>query len=105
MSSPLYRTARWLQKRAQQLAEEPLCRMCKGLGKVVAASVADHVVPHRENEDLFWDGELQSLCATCHSRHKQAQEHGRPSAGCDANGIPYARRTRASITNTIGVKT
>jgi hypothetical protein len=38
--------------------------------------VADHVVPHRGDPDLFWQGALQSLCATCHSLRKQSQEKG-----------------------------
>ena len=26
--------------------------------------------------DLFWHGELQSLCAACHSMRKQSEERG-----------------------------
>lgn len=45
------------------------------LGQTVTASVADHVVPHRGDRELFFHGVLQSLCGSCHSAHKQAQEH------------------------------
>ena len=71
-----YKTARWLARRARQLATEPLCRSCRKRGKTTAATVADHVTPHRGDADLFWHGELQSLCASCHSRAKQALEAG-----------------------------
>ena len=45
--------------------------------------VCDHIRPHRGNEALFWDqGNLQCLCAPCHSGEKQrAEQPGRPSPG------------------------
>jgi 5-methylcytosine-specific restriction endonuclease McrA len=69
-----YASRRWKRRAADQLEREPLCRMHKAKGKAVAATVADHVVPHRGDPDLFWDGELQSLCGHCHSSAKQRQE-------------------------------
>jgi 5-methylcytosine-specific restriction protein A len=76
VSSPLYRTTRWLQMRANQLTIEPLCRMCRAKGLVTAATVADHIEPHRGDERKFWEGALQSLCASCHSSCKQSEEVG-----------------------------
>jgi 5-methylcytosine-specific restriction endonuclease McrA len=77
----LYNKARWNGphgRRAQQLSKEPLCRMCLAQGRVTAATVADHIIPHNGNEDLFWNGELQSLCDAdpwrCHSSRKQRIE-------------------------------
>jgi 5-methylcytosine-specific restriction enzyme A len=35
--------ARWQRRRAQQLAAEPRCIMCKLDGKITPATVADHV--------------------------------------------------------------
>lgn len=64
---------RWQQRRAHQLAMEPLCRFCEARGLFVAATVADHVVPHRGDPVLF-EGPLQSLCAGCHSARKQMLE-------------------------------
>ena len=69
-----YKTAAWLKRRAGQLATEPLCRMCRASGLVTRATVADHVVPHREDPERFWNGALQSLCASCHSSTKQREE-------------------------------
>lgn len=40
-------------------------------GRVVAATVADHIVPQTD-EESFWGGELQSLCL---------HHHGIKSAG------------------------
>ncbi len=59
-------------------------------GRTTAATVADHVTPHRGDPELFWYGALQSLCATFHSRFKQSQEKGgtKHLAGCGVNGEP-----------------
>lgn len=84
----LYRTKRWRDLRASQLMREPLCRLCEYAGEVVAATVCDHVTPHRGDEALFWAGPFQSLCADCHSRHKQREEHGRPTLTFAADGWP-----------------
>lgn len=74
----LYNGAAWKRLRALQLGREPLCRMCRELGQYVEATVVDHVIAHRGNEQLFFDGDnLQSLCKPCHDGHKQAQEHQR----------------------------
>lgn len=72
-----YQTAAWKKRRARQLAMEPVCRYCRRQGIVTRASVADHVEPHREDPEMFWHGELQSLCASCHSEVKQREEQGR----------------------------
>lgn len=59
----------WRKTRAAHLAAEPLCRECKRNGQTVAASVVDHIVPHRGDRALFDDPtNRQSLCATCHNR-------------------------------------
>jgi 5-methylcytosine-specific restriction protein A len=70
----LYHTARWLNRARLQLRQQPLCRMCLAQGVVEAASVADHIIPHRGDEKLFWFGELQSLCTPHHNRSKQQLE-------------------------------
>jgi hypothetical protein len=74
-----YGSKRWKDRAEQQLANEPLCRMHKAKGRAVVATVADHVVPHRGDAELFWEGELQSLCTRCHSSTKQREE--RAAAG------------------------
>lgn len=70
----LYKTKRWLALRAYQLAIEPLCRRCKSMGRIVAATTADHVEPHKGNPEKFYNGALQSLCTSCHSGAKQSEE-------------------------------
>ena len=83
-----YKTKRWQKLRLQQLLSSPLCRLCWARGIVAAATVADHVVPHGGDPVLFWGGELQSLCASCHSGTKQQAERRGYSAAIGADGWP-----------------
>lgn len=66
---------RWQMRRLAQLRAYPLCRYCERQGRVTAATVADHIIPHRGDPSLF-AGPLQSLCATCHNTVKRAEERG-----------------------------
>jgi 5-methylcytosine-specific restriction protein A len=86
--SALHSTARWQKMRAQQLALHPLCASCALQGRVVAATVADHVTPHHNVPRLFWEGDLQSLCRDCHEGFKKRLEVSGVENGCDHNGVP-----------------
>ena len=73
----LYNTRRWQRRAKLQLTEFPLCAMCLAREVVTPATVADHVVPHKGDHQLFYFGDLQSLCQVCHSHRKKQQEtHG-----------------------------
>lgn len=70
--------ARWRKYRLQFLAEHPLCVMCKQVGRTEAATVVDHVQPHRGDMALFWEPtNHQALCKPCHDGTKQRQEQRR----------------------------
>jgi len=85
--SYLYRTKRWRAIRAAQLQSEPLCQgQCKEKGRITAATVCDHIEPHKGNMDKFWRGPFQSLCEHCHNSVKKLLENGR--TGCSESGIP-----------------
>jgi 5-methylcytosine-specific restriction endonuclease McrA len=67
---------RWQRARIRHLQNNPLCVMCEADGRVAAATVVDHKVPHRGDEALFWDTDnWQSLCASHHASEKQRQEN------------------------------
>lgn len=81
--------SRWQRARIGWLAAHPLCVMCERSGRVTAATVVDHIVPHRMAWALasgdvdaiaaararFWDrNNWQSLCKAHHDSAKQAQE-------------------------------
>ena len=77
----LYAKQRWRNRARYQLRKFPLCAMClkAGAGIVEPATVADHVIPHHGDEQLFWFGELQSLCSRHHASHKRHIERSGPS--------------------------
>lgn len=87
-SKAWYSSARWQRRRAHHLAREPLCAFCLKRGHVTAATVADHIIPHRECHELFWYGDLQSLCAPCHSSTKQQIETSGYSREIGIDGWP-----------------
>lgn len=70
-------TYAWQKARAGHLLSHPLCVYCDRLGRVTAATVVDHIEPHRGDMTLFWDrSNWASLCTTCHSSVKQREEAG-----------------------------
>lgn len=69
-----YKTPRWRNLREAQLYQQPLCQMCLEDEVVEAATVCDHITPHRGNEELFWSGPFQSLCAHHHNSDKHREE-------------------------------
>lgn len=69
--------SRWQKARLAYLREHPLCVQCHKEGRVVAASVVDHIIPHKGDKQLFWSkNNWQALCKHCHDV-KTAKEDGR----------------------------
>ena len=68
--------------RAQLLADEPLCRMCKAKGKITAATIADHIVPIAKlppGAPLYDIRNLQPVCGDCHDAKTRADNNWRPA--------------------------
>lgn len=86
----IYNSKLWGSLRDDQLAREPLCCYCLAFdGRPVAATVADHIKPHRGDEQLAFDPDnLQSCCKPCHDVHADAKDRGKTVAGCDGDGFP-----------------
>jgi 5-methylcytosine-specific restriction protein A len=67
----------WQKARLGFLRSHPLCRRCDAQGLVVAASVVDHIVPHKNDKALFWDHDnWQPLCKPCHDKKTAAEDGG-----------------------------
>ena len=65
---------RWRKARQAYLARHRWCVMCKAAGRMEPATVVDHVVPHRGDQQLFWDeGNWAPACKPCHDA-KTARE-------------------------------
>ena len=61
----------WRKARDVFLRAHPLCECdeCRAQGRVLPASVVDHVRPHRGDAALFWDrSNWQALSKRCHDR-------------------------------------
>ncbi|MES2494624.1 MAG: hypothetical protein V4618_00790 [Pseudomonadota bacterium] len=72
---------RWAKASASYRREHPLCAYCALLDKVAAASLVDHLYPHRVYDGVFWERDWWvSSCGPCHSGMKQAVERQGRSA-------------------------
>lgn len=67
--------SRWRRARKRFLAIHPLCENCKENRKLVAATVVDHIIPHRGEDRLFWDEtNWQALCKPCHDSKTMTED-------------------------------
>ena len=67
---------KWRKARAAYLSRHPLCVHCLDEGRVAAATVVDHIIPHKGDWKKFWKSDnWQALCASHHSA-KTAREDG-----------------------------
>jgi len=84
----LHDEAAWHRRARRQLQCEPLCAMCLSEGRIIAAKIADHITPHRNDPHAFWTGQLQSLCANCHESRKKFVEHRGYGRTMGLDGLP-----------------
>ncbi|MBB5714763.1 HNH endonuclease [Sphingomonas aerophila] len=74
-----YGTARWQKLRLATWRRDLFTCQWPGCGRVTADTlqlVADHKIPHRGDERLFWDeSNVQTLCKPCHDSRKQRAEN------------------------------
>jgi 5-methylcytosine-specific restriction enzyme A len=69
-----YNSKTWQQVRAAKLARDPLCQMdCQKERRLTAATTVHHKDKDIWNVD---DDNLQSACATCHSKHETSNRGG-----------------------------
>nr|WP_244485255.1 HNH endonuclease signature motif containing protein [Pseudolabrys sp. Root1462] len=72
--------------------------MCEGQGLTVAATVVDHIIPHKGDQKLFWDieGNWQPLCKFHHDSAKQAEEGRGYSGEVGLDGWPLDQKHPAN---------
>lgn len=81
--------SRWTKQRNYYLKTHPTCVMCDKAGKVVPATIVDHITPHRGDLGLFWDMDnWQSLCKLHHDSTKQRMEKTGVMIGGYKDGTP-----------------
>ncbi len=93
----LYDNLRWRKRAKLQLIKEPLCAICLRKGIITPATEADHIVPHKGDEQSFWFGALQSLCKSCHSGAKAYEERFGYDIEIGLDGFPTDLRHPANI--------
>lgn len=96
--SPRIYGSKWDRERLLFLRTHPLCAMCHEQGRVTAATVVDHIIPHKLKEalnsgnaeaiakaqKLFWSRKnWQGLCKQHHDSTKQRMEKRGVVVGCD----------------------
>ena len=68
---------KWQQARKGFLRAHRLCVMCESHGEVVAATVVDHITPHKGDKALFWQrSNWQPLCKPCHDSKTATEDRG-----------------------------
>jgi 5-methylcytosine-specific restriction protein A len=69
--------SQWRKARVYFLIKHPLCVHCEKEGTIGAATVVDHIKPHKGNKVLFWDRKnWQGLCETHHNRKTVIEDGG-----------------------------
>ena len=67
--------SKWRTTRNRFLKDNPLCVRCKEEGRLVIATVVDHIKPHRGDKNLFWDySNWQALCKRCHDKKTMTED-------------------------------
>lgn len=104
MKEPRIYGSKWDRARIAFLRANPLCVMCHQQGRLEAATVVDHIEPHRlkealtsgdsqritKSQKLFWDQKnWQGLCKRHHDSTKQRMEKRGRAVGCGEDGIPF----------------
>lgn len=67
----------WQKYRLRFLVANPLCVSCKTKGRIVPATVVDHIKPHKGDNVLFWNTtNHQAMCKTCHNKKTAIEDGG-----------------------------
>ncbi|MFA5130466.1 MAG: HNH endonuclease [Patescibacteria group bacterium] len=57
----------WHKARTRYLQEHPICVICEQSKHIEPATEVDHIIPHKQDEQLFWNEDnWQALCSKCH---------------------------------------
>ena len=94
----LYGTTEWRRSREFTIEkDEHLCQVCGTAtipGHNLRHPTVDHIIPHRGDEELFFDlDNLQLLCASCHNVKSNSERLGiKPNYGTTLEGWPVEEK-------------
>ena len=67
--------SRWRKARVRFLKAHPVCVKCLEQGRLTQATVVDHIIPHRGDQQLFWnESNWQPLCKSCHDTKTMTED-------------------------------
>lgn len=90
---------KWDKWSRQYRKKFPLCSFCMKEGRVTAAAVVDHIIPHRGDHKLLFEwSNLQSLCKYHHDSVKQAEEKRGYTRDVGLDGWPVDKNHPANRT-------
>ena len=72
----IYKSKKWQILRKEHIKLEPFCAECMKNGRIVRATIVDHIIPIKQGGEKYDHSNLQSLCWSCHSR-KSIEEGSR----------------------------
>lgn len=85
------------RKAAKEFLRQPgnrLCVQCGAIGQHVPATIVDHIVPHRDDQALFWDERnWQPLCRPHHDLKTLREDVGALSFRAVICGKPGSGKT------------
>jgi len=74
--------------REQLLRQEPLCRLCLANGRLIPATIADHITPIAQGGAIHDISNLQPVCAPCHQDKSNADRGFRVRRRISPSGWP-----------------
>ena len=81
--------ARWRKARLLFLQANPLCQYCQEDGRIEPATVVKHIIPHKGDQELFWDtSNWQAVCKEHHDSTIAREESRGVKIGSDLSGNP-----------------
>ncbi len=91
-------TWQWAVASAAFLRQHPLCIGCLARGRTEAATLTDHVIPHRGDMVLFWDRtKWQPSCDWHHNAVKQKLEALFDAGRIGADGLWLDSATAVAV--------
>lgn len=91
-------TTQWDHAARAHRQAHPLCVGCYEADKVRAATLVDHIIPHKGDQTLFWDRtNWQSACDHCGNAIKQQLERMHEQGLIEANELRLTSATAQEL--------
>ena len=72
VADAFYLSTGWRRFRDWYIRKNPLCELCQKEGRIVPATLVDHIAELKDLGAPYDEGNVQSLCASCHAKKTKA---------------------------------